>query len=56
LHKIEHDVEIHKDKEILKKRLRAVEMRASELHLPELDTKSIYDLRENIQFVKEQLL
>jgi TRAP-type uncharacterized transport system substrate-binding protein len=56
LHQIEYDVEMHKDKQILKERLTAIEMKATSLHLPELDTKSIYDLRENIQFVKEQLL
>ena len=56
LHQIEYDVEMHKDKQILKERLTAIEMKATSLHLPELDTKSIYDLRENIQFVKDQLL
>jgi TRAP-type uncharacterized transport system substrate-binding protein len=56
LHRIEYDVEMHKDKQTLKERLIAVEMKATSLHLPELDTKSIYDLRANIQFVKDQLL
>ena len=56
LHRIEYDVEMHKDKQTLKERLMAVEMKATSLHLPELDTKSIYDLRANIQFVKDQLL
>jgi TRAP-type uncharacterized transport system substrate-binding protein len=56
LHKIEHDVEMHKDKVALTDRLIAVEMKATQLHLPELDTKSIFDLRENIQFVKAQLM
>jgi len=56
LHQIEYDVEMHKDKQVLKERLIAVEMKATTLHLPELDTKSIFDLRENIKFVKDQLL
>jgi TRAP-type uncharacterized transport system substrate-binding protein len=56
LHQIEHDVEMHKDKQVLKERLIAVEMKATTMHLPQFDTKSIFDLRENIQFVKDQLL
>ncbi|SMC30745.1 TAXI family TRAP transporter solute-binding subunit [Polynucleobacter kasalickyi] len=56
LHQIEHDVEMHHDKLSLTERLISVEMKATQLHLPELDTKSIFDLRENIQFVKAQLL
>ena len=56
LYKIEHDVEMHKNKLSLTERLMAVELKASQLNLPQLDTKSIFDLRENIQFVKTQLL
>ena len=56
LHQIEHDVEMHHDKNKLKERLIAVEMKATQLHIPDLDTKSIFDLRENIRFVKDQLL
>lgn len=56
LYKIEHDVEMHKNKNYLAERLMAVELKASQLHLPQLDTKSIFDLRENIQFVKAQIL